>query len=1126
MPGEYDALSSQVTQLQQNKQDKVTFYNSEPLPSEGSDGDTRFVSIPGQGLFSFVKYMGHWYSRLYKDFVTTLEDEITQTVTTTIESTTSYSTLAISGNLSVGGATTFTGGTTGLLHEDLGDVDTGSGGPHNEYIKGSVFNSSVDFNTSGLDNSIASLTLSLTANGGLTRSSGIKIDESFEPTWSAQHIFTYSDSLNPGAIDINSGMQRKIKLRETGSLAYIGSSNSGDLILQGVATNGPASILINKEELAITGMSHTEHTATFTVGSNNYANGDYVFIVTGVGANGSVETAFDKQWFLVTATTGTAVTISSPSSGCSSDTIGTGAMVRQGNHFGSSTFSSGFTGSGFRISNDLETTGGHTIETDNLIVRGNMSVYELLINQIRTTNGSLIVGQSIELASSSQTPGYSYGNFTASTEGAHPFVNHDILIAQYWDGSSTVKKYIIVSNAGWGDDNQFFGGFSNPSSWFDIANGKTLVRIGNSYDADRRGGLYLTSDDSNAPFLSIWDGVTTASGWNTSAKEKLRLGNLSGVTSTVTGSLSGYGLWSDNAYLEGEIVATAGYIGDTTNGWSISSTGITNQSGNSLISVGDTTTFDSAATSFYIDGNGQFSLKDKFKVESGGDVYLTAVAGSAYLKASSAGLEMWNNSVKTLELKASGEVTLGQVASGKANFHMSASGGTAYFRNYQTNTITIDGTSGLITLSNALTSGSSSFSAASSYAYSNFFLGDDSGTKKFYVGKGTGGGTPARYLKWDGTDLNIRGKITTYPTTSSTDGRGGQIIIDDSEDYITAKGYSNTDGTFYEGIAIGAGIASESWWSDVPSNIVLDAPTIVLKGSNDVDFRRQLYINDSYGVNATAPTQPGGQLLSIGAGSLVNGYMAIADSKLTWSQDFGVVNARYKFGIELGPVWNYNYWSPGLRIRGYSSLHSDSSNKTDKSSIQCGVHGHVLRVGFDSHSNGSGGQTTNTSHPQGDDYVLDGIAGDTVWDLYRNTSNASYYGTNQTGKSEISAGIRWCILRIPRSDSHYSNWNVPLPDGVNATGILGCIMAARMWTESGSDDAYLNLIHQTLDYSNQDPDTYLGASERVVVRIKVDTNELRLWAPPSGLILTIYYIAGNPWQMEGAGTGDHDHNFD
>ena len=64
----------------------------------------------------------------------------------------------------------------------------------------------------------------------------------------------------------------------------------------------------------------------------------------------------------------------------------------------SETFESGFGGSGFRIETG---SSGTAFTIDDLTVRGTMNVYELLIHQIRATNGSLFVSNTGKLISAS-----------------------------------------------------------------------------------------------------------------------------------------------------------------------------------------------------------------------------------------------------------------------------------------------------------------------------------------------------------------------------------------------------------------------------------------------------------------------------------------------------------------------------------------------------------------------------------------------------------------------------------------------------------------------------------------------------------------------------------------------------
>ena len=71
--------------------------------------------------------------------------------------------------------------------------------------------------------------------------------------------------------------------------------------------------------------------------------------------------------------------------------VGTGNIITDGG-LGSSVFVSGMNGSGWRL--DSET---NTLEIDNLIVRGILNVYELVVNKVSATNGSLWVTDSFKI---------------------------------------------------------------------------------------------------------------------------------------------------------------------------------------------------------------------------------------------------------------------------------------------------------------------------------------------------------------------------------------------------------------------------------------------------------------------------------------------------------------------------------------------------------------------------------------------------------------------------------------------------------------------------------------------------------------------------------------------------------
>jgi len=209
-------------------------------------------------------------------------------------------------------------------------------------------------------------------------------------------------------------------------------------------------------------------------------------------------------------------------------------------------FSSGFTGAGWRVDTGIATTSKSSFEADNLTIRGTMRVYELLINQIRASNGSLVISSTGKAATVSGGPTYTI-NTDANTN--HGFATGDIVRAKRFTGSGTYDSWLSVASTP--STTQFtatvLGGSSVPVAGYEY------VRLGSSTDTNRQGVIYMTADDSNAPFISILDGVSAYTAFNTFSTTKVLLGKLSGITSPTFGTLSGYGLYTQNAYLEGNV---------------------------------------------------------------------------------------------------------------------------------------------------------------------------------------------------------------------------------------------------------------------------------------------------------------------------------------------------------------------------------------------------------------------------------------------------------------------------------------------------------------------------------------------------------------------------------------------
>ncbi len=266
----------------------------------------------------------------------------------------------------------------------------------------------------------------------------------------------------------------------------------------------------------------------------------------------------------------------------------------------SPSFVSGWAGRGWRL--DYSSNQTSSLDLDNLTVRGQLRVFELVINQIRATNGSLFVSSVGKVVSASFISGTDYFlTFdTASGDVGHGFARGDIIRAQRVNRAALTGTGVTQSIAGnlvYQSDLTVRNVTNLNSLTASLiagtapSGGMDFVRLGNSESLNRQGTIYLTADDSYAPFIDVVDGIKSHSEWNNASGSggvKVRMGKLNGITSPIFGPLTAsgnnslYGFWaSGSAYLEGGINATFGNIA----GWTINTSAIT-KSGLELNSSG------------------------------------------------------------------------------------------------------------------------------------------------------------------------------------------------------------------------------------------------------------------------------------------------------------------------------------------------------------------------------------------------------------------------------------------------------------------------------------------------------------------------------------------------------------
>lgn len=177
-------------------------------------------------------------------------------------------------------------------------------------------------------------------------------------------------------------------------------------------------------------------------------------------------------------------------------------------------FASGWAGAGCRIDNNGKA------ECSDLFVRGSLNVYELVINRINATNGALAVTDSGKVASI-------YGSvitLTGDNGNMNTFRVGDVLKCQNFTGKA-VKLYLLTVTAVSGLTVTF--SYKSGGSGVNVVAANDVVIRWNSSDANRKGLLYLTASDSNAPYMDVMH----------DEKTRVRLGRLDGIS-----GLSGYGI--------------------------------------------------------------------------------------------------------------------------------------------------------------------------------------------------------------------------------------------------------------------------------------------------------------------------------------------------------------------------------------------------------------------------------------------------------------------------------------------------------------------------------------------------------------------------------------------------------
>lgn len=212
-------------------------------------------------------------------------------------------------------------------------------------------------------------------------------------------------------------------------------------------------------------------------------------------------------------------------------------------------FVDGFTGEGFRLW--MDEIGLSNLTIDKLTVRQIMTVFEYLIQRVRSVGGQIVVSaangkiKNVELSD---------GYYKITFEQENTFVAHDLMRCATFSGGS-LKSYWVEIASVEGDsvlveESEFSGSVPEAAD--------ECVLMGNTENPLRQSLISIAATEDGQPRVDVMGGVSNK---NFSGCLRARLGSLDGIQDDwfpADKQPHGNGLYSDNAYLRGTFLLVTG----------------------------------------------------------------------------------------------------------------------------------------------------------------------------------------------------------------------------------------------------------------------------------------------------------------------------------------------------------------------------------------------------------------------------------------------------------------------------------------------------------------------------------------------------------------------------------------
>lgn len=254
---------------------------------------------------------------------------------------------------------------------------------------------SVAADSVAVDSTVVRTTRTVTAGSGLTGGGALSADLTLN-VGAGTLVTVGADTVGITAGSsyqfIGTGSGTAATWQNLSGLAGNGLTHSAGVLAVGAGSG----LTVNADDVALT------TPGTLTASTSNTAAGNHTHaITTGAASTLSVSTSNAAGSSASLARADHLHTITSNSNpGAAASILATSAagLVQLVQVASNATFASGFAGSGYRVDYGVSEASKASAEFDNLTVRGRMRVYELLIQQIRATNGSVFVSSSSKAA--------------------------------------------------------------------------------------------------------------------------------------------------------------------------------------------------------------------------------------------------------------------------------------------------------------------------------------------------------------------------------------------------------------------------------------------------------------------------------------------------------------------------------------------------------------------------------------------------------------------------------------------------------------------------------------------------------------------------------------------------------